>query len=84
MIFRDVKLSMAGGGTPADAARVVPELVAAYPDVYSFGKRMPAYGFWIRHAEGILFQNVTVTPNKPDARPQFAVGEDATNVALPQ
>jgi len=61
----------------------VPELVDAYPDAFSFGATVPAYGFWIRHAEGILFDRVTVTPEKPDARPCFVTGVDTSGIVLP-
>ena len=81
VIFRDVKLSVAGGGTSADAARVVPELIAAYPDIGSSGAKMPGFGFWIRHADDITFDGVTISPEKFDARQQFVVGDDATEIS---
>jgi hypothetical protein len=83
IIFRDVQLTCSGGGTEADAARVVPELIDAYPDAFSFGATVPAYGFWIRHAEGILFDRVAITPEKPDARPCFVTGVNTSGIVLP-
>jgi len=83
VVFRDIDLKVSGGGSEKDAQRVVPELVDAYPDAFSFGTTVPAYGFWIRHAEGILFDRVTVTPEKPDARPCFVTGVDASGIVLP-
>jgi hypothetical protein len=61
---------------------VVPELVTAYPDLGSFGRRMPAFGFWIRHAEDIMFDGVTISPEKPDGRPQFVVGADVSDISV--
>lgn len=83
VFFRDIRLATSGGGTEADAARVVPELIDAYPDAFSFGPTVPAHGFWIRHAENIRFERVTVTPEKPDARPCFVTGADTSGIALP-
>ena len=77
-----MKLSGAGGGTSADASRVVPELVTVYPDIFSFGKRMPAFGFWIRHAEDITFDGVTISPEKPDGRQQFVTGADTDEISI--
>jgi hypothetical protein len=82
VIFRDVKLSVAGGGTSGDASRVVQELVTAYPDILSFGKKMPAFGFWIRHADDITFDGVTISPEKPDERQPFVVSTDAADISV--
>ena len=83
VIFRDIQLTTSGGGTEKDAARVVPELIDAYPDAFSFGATVPAYGFWIRHAEQITFDRVTATPSKPDARPCFVTDIDTARIVLP-
>ena len=83
VILRDIHLTTAGGGTEADAARVVPELIDAYPDAFSFGKTVPAYGFWIRHAERISFERVSISPKTPDARPCFITGQNTSEIILP-
>lgn len=80
VIFRDIHLAVAGGGTDKDATRNVPELVNVYPDAASFGKTVPAYGFWIRHAERVIFEGVTITAEKTDARQEFVVGQDASEI----
>lgn len=82
VIFRNVTIGVGGGGDAKDASRAVPELVAAYPDAYSFGEKVPASGFWIRHARGITFDRVILTVNKPDARPLFLVGIDSADIAI--
>lgn len=84
VIFRDITLTMAGDGTEQNARRDVPELINAYPDAFSFGKTVPAYGFWVRHAKRITFDHVTITPEKPDARPCFATGADTADIAFPR
>lgn len=80
VIIRDVDISMAGGGTAAEAARNPGEGAGGYPDAFMFGK-VPAYGFWMRHAENITLENIRVNPLAPDARPEFA-GRDASNVVI--
>jgi polygalacturonase len=82
VVFRNIQLSTAGGATSADAQRTVPEVPDAYPDAPSFGRTVPAFGFWIRHADGITFENVIVSPKNPDARPQFAQGVDTRNIGI--
>lgn len=63
---------------PARAARVVsaaaqvPEKDGGYPEAFIFNRRpLPAYGFYVRHADRVKFENVTVTSRSPDARKQF-------------
>ena len=34
---------------------------------------MPSYGFFIRHVKGIQLNNITMTTEKPDARPPFVL-----------
>jgi hypothetical protein len=40
---------------------------------------LPAYGFCVRHADNVVFDNVEVKIATPDARPRFVV-EDGTFV----
>lgn len=82
VVLHNVNLAVAGGGTEADAQRDVPELVNVYPDAFSFGKTVPAYGFWIRHAERITFDRVTVTLNAPDGRQEYILGVDTADITM--
>ena len=74
-MIEDVKISNVyfehmGGGT-ADMKALKPEEKAAgYPDPEMFGK-LPATGFFIRHARNLEMSNVEVAVQKPDARPAF-------------
>jgi polygalacturonase len=83
VVFKNIQLSVAGGGTEKDATREVPELIDAYPDAFSFGNTVPAYGFWIRHARSISFDQVEITPIKPEARQQFVIGLDTSEIKAP-
>jgi len=81
IIIRDMHITMDGGGDVAMVNTIVPENEAGYPDAHKFSKNgLPAYGFYVRHARNILFDNVNIMPQKPDARPMFASGGDVQNI----
>lgn len=70
LTIEDVKITVPGGGTEADAAIEVPEKPDAYPEYNMFGRRLPAYGAFIRHVRDLKLTNVTITPAQPDKRPE--------------
>jgi polygalacturonase len=75
--IEDVKLSnirifYQGGGTAAQAALEPPEKEVNYPEPSMFGE-IPAYGFFIRHVQGIELNNVEVSYARADMRPAFAL-----------
>jgi hypothetical protein len=84
VVFRNIQLTTAGGGTKDDAGRAVPEIGDAYPDAFSFGKTVPAFGFWMRHGDRIAFENVKVAVEKADARPAFVRDVDTDGITLDQ
>ena len=74
----NIRIHYKGGGTKAEATRDVPENEKNYPEPSMFGV-IPAYGFYIRHAKGITFDNVEVSFEKDDMRPAFLL-DDVKNV----
>ncbi len=78
--LKDIRLTYAGGGTAADAARRPEELATAYPEPSMFGVT-PAWGLWVRHARGLVIDGLTLATATPDARPPFRV-EDATDLRV--
>lgn len=54
--------------------REPPENEKNYPEPSMFGV-LPSYGFYIRHARGITFDNVEVSFEKDDARPAFMLDD---------
>jgi len=60
------QIEMPGGvkGIPG----IPPEKERLYPQSNMF-RNPPAYAFFVRHAEGIVFENVTVSKLAPDDRP---------------
>ncbi|WP_084163756.1 glycoside hydrolase family 28 protein [Olivibacter sitiensis] len=71
VLIKDVQITVPGGGTLADANAAVPEVIDAYPENRMFGVVLPAYGFYVRHARNIAFENVTVNTLQHDDRPKY-------------
>ena len=74
----NIRIHYNGGGTKADAQREIPENEKNYPEPSMFGVT-PAYGFYVRHAKGVAFDNVELSFEKDDARPSFFL-EDVKGV----
>ena len=60
--LRNIDLLVKGGGPADEIARPVPESEKRYPENRMFGRQMlPAYGFYLRHADGVAFENVRLS-----------------------
>jgi polygalacturonase len=70
----NIRLFYRGGGKKELADMQLPERETNYPEPSMFGET-PAYGFFIRHVEGIEFNNVTVNFLNPEMRPPFVLDE---------
>jgi len=70
----NIRIHYKGGGSKEDAARAIPENEKNYPEPSMFGIT-PAYGFYVRHARGISFDDVEVSFEKDDARPAFVLDD---------
>jgi hypothetical protein len=58
----------------------VREAAADYPEANMFGT-LPAYGFYIRHVDGLTLSHVRLGWQKPDLRPALMV-DDVSNLEL--
>ena len=66
--IRNVWLEMQGGGTQRLRTGKVP-LRTRYPDAQSYCRYgLPAYGFYVRHADSVTLDNVHVIPTTEEAR----------------
>ena len=83
LTLEGIDITVRGGGKAEDAKITVPENEAAYPEWRTFGTRFPAYGIFVRHARGLILQNVRVRTAEPDAR-QEKVFIDVENPKPPQ
>ena len=70
----NIRLYYRGGGTREQAALDPPERETSYPEPSMFGT-LPAYGFFLRHARGIEFNNVEVGYLTDELRPAFMLDD---------
>ena len=75
--FRNFKFLAKGGCTRVAASLPVPEAEKKYPDIHMFDRHpLPAYGFYLRHADDITFENVQVSSmSVAEERPVLAVND---------
>lgn len=64
----NIDISYKGGGTEKHYQYVVPENEKGYPENRMFGHYLPAYGFFIRHVEGLSLYNIRLFLVQPDDR----------------
>lgn len=76
----NIRIVCKGGGTKEDAARILPEREGTYPEPSMFGIT-PAYGFFLRHAKGIILENIQLSFLQEDHRPAFYL-EDVKSLEL--
>lgn len=67
-------------GTSKEELDTIPEQEKRYPE-FSNWKELPAWGFYIRHADGIEFNNVKITVAGEDYRPAI-VTDDVVGLRL--
>ncbi len=59
---------------PLNKITSIPENEAGYPEFSMWGE-LPAWGFYIRHAEGIKMKNVKINYREDDFRPAFVLDD---------
>jgi len=80
VVLENLRLQFDGGGTTEHAMRTISERPESYPESTMFGV-LPAYGFYCRHVEGLVFRNVTLRTQQADLRPAM-VFDDVTRVQV--
>lgn len=84
--LENIDITFPGGGNPhfakvgLDEIDKVKDLPKAYPE-FSQYKEMPAWGFFMRHADGVTMKNVKLTAKKSDYRVAI-VADDVQNLSL--
>lgn len=76
LTLENIHIRLLGTGTEKDAKSVVPEAIDQYPEVKTFGPKIPAYGVWARHVDGLKLRNVTFDLKNADQRPMI-LSEDS-------
>ena len=64
--LRNVSLWLDGG--VKEYVSDVPDKAPEYPEVYVYGRILPAKGIFFRHINGLTLENVTVKTFRPDVR----------------
>lgn len=67
--LKNVHLKLDGG--VKEYNRNVPEEAQDYPEVYVYGRILPAKGIYFRHIDSLTLDNVTVETYRPDTREDF-------------
>ena len=88
VLLENVEIVYPGKADPEYAYRgssraeleAIPELEKSYPE-FSNWKELPAWGFYIRHAEGLTFKNVRISVAGEDYRPAI-VADDVNGLTL--
>lgn len=86
LTLENIKITYPGRGykayanLPLSRVESVPEKINDYPEFSMFGE-LPAWGFYVRHAEGLQFKNIKVKIKKADYRPAF-VFDDVKNLEM--
>ena len=93
ILIEDVEITYPGRASkgmayvPLTRLHQVPEQVKAYPE-YDMFRELPAWAFYVRHAEGITFKNVKIGLEQADFRPPFIFddvnGINMNGVTLPK
>ena len=76
--LRNVSIEVPGAGEAGrrELGVPVPEKEGAHPESNMFAHRMlPAYGFYVRHADNVLFSNVTVSVAGAEVRPEILLDD---------
>ena len=70
-VFRDIELRQKAYTGEVRPAGEYPDFTGLYPDAHmidGFGPA-PAYGMWVRHADGIVLDRYRIIPEGTDSRP---------------
>lgn len=81
LTLENIEITLAGGGLAAHGRQAVPEAIDQYPEVKTFGPRVPAYGIWARHVRGLKLMNMKFILQSNDMRPALVV-EDGQDIIV--
>ena len=81
LFLSDLNFTFAGGGVEENIARRFDEKPGAYPECKMFSERLPAYGLFLWHVDGLSLDDVKLTTVKPDERPAIVL-EDVANLSI--
>lgn len=71
--LKNISFELNGGCSEYN--REVPEEAQSYPEVYVYGKVLPAKGIYFRHIDGLAIENVEIKTLRPDVREALVFDE---------
>jgi hypothetical protein len=77
--LQNIQLQLPGGGSVGD--QNPPENANDRPENDMWGDVLPAYGFFVRHANNVQFDSVCFVLNSPEIRPDYFFS-DTSNVII--
>ena len=86
VIIKNVEITYPGRASkgmayiPLNRLNDVPEKVKNYPEFEMFGE-LPAWGFYVRHVNGLTFKNITFKLDNEDFRPAF-IFDDVSDLKM--
>ena len=80
--IHNVFLQVKGGGKEFDTNMDVPEVEKSYPENRMFGVILPAYGFYLRHADNIELSNIKIQTRVTTDDRHVYVADDVTNLEI--
>ena len=90
VVLRNVELSFPGEGKPPfpggrEVSALfgdVPEASREYPENRMFATILPAWGFYVRHVDGLAFENVRLHLANPDRRGDAVAADDVSGLTV--
>ena len=88
VVLENIEISYPGRASkgmayvPLSRLYQVTEDIKYYPEFSMFGE-LPAWGFYVRHASGLTFKNITFTLANPDFGPAF-IFDDIDSLKMEQ
>jgi hypothetical protein len=86
VVLENIEINYPGRGNdglanmPISRLDGVPEKINAYPEFSMFGE-LPAWGFYVRHMNGLTMKNINLSIESPDYRPAM-VFDDVLNLEI--
>ena len=77
IVLRNVRLKLDGG--VREYKKEVSEEAQDYPEVFVYGRILPAKGIYFRHINGLTLENVTVETYREDKREDFVFDDIKKN-----
>ena len=77
--FENIYLELDGG--VKEFSKTVPTECPEYPEIYAYGRVLPAYGIYFRYVDGVKIKNVKIKLLNEDKREPF-VFENVKNISI--